>query len=55
MSDNKEVIFVRLILFPFRLIMFLGDLAWGLCLLMLGGGLLAILGLFLWGLIFHQP
>ena len=55
MIEDKEPVLVRLILFPFRLILFLVDLTWRLCLLMLSAGLLAILGLLLWSLIFHQP
>ncbi len=55
MSDDNEPLLVGLILFPFRLIVFLGDLVWGLCLVMLGVGALALLGVLLWAMTFQRP
>lgn len=51
MSDESENPFLTLLLLPFRLLLALGDLIVALWLLMLFGGLAALIGAFLWLLI----
>ncbi len=55
MNDREEPALLTLILFPFRLLIALADLAALLWMLMLFGGLFGLIGLFLWALLFHRP
>lgn len=55
MTEQPEPILVNLLLFPFRLIRFLGDLAIVLWLLVVGGVILALFGAFLWLLLTGTP
>lgn len=55
MREQPERILVNLLLFPFRLIRFLGDLVIVLWLLVVGGVILALLDAFLWLLLTRTP
>lgn len=55
MSDRREPVLLSVILFPFRLILFLGNLVSLLWLLLICGGLLALFGAFFWFLLTGVP
>lgn len=55
MTEDREPALVTFLLFPFRLILFLGELAALLWVLLIVGGILALIGAFLWLLLTGSP
>ena len=55
MTEDREPALVTLLLSPFRLILFQGDLAALLWMLLIVGGILALIGAFLWLLLTGTP